>query len=92
MVDVGLSIRNHAEFYVHGEEIIEGIAMQAMDRVGEVADSWLEDLGRDEAAMNELEELIGGWVQRKDPPKFWYVDCIRTIARADLVTAGYLEA
>lgn len=64
VVEVGLSTKRHAEYYVHGDEIIEGIAMQAMDHVGEVADSWLEDLGRNEVAKNELEKIIGDWVQK----------------------------
>lgn len=91
VVEVGLSTKRHAEYYVHGEEIIEGIAMHAMDHVGEVADSWLEDLGRNEVAKNELEKIIGDWVQKNDPPKFWYVDSIRTITRAELIASGHLE-
>lgn len=93
-VEVGQNQRRTAHNYVgeyHIESLLEMVAENACEECGDCAESWLSDLTKDPEQINELKQVVGDWIQRKEPPGFWHVDFIRSITRAELVESGHLD-
>ena len=93
-VEVGQNQRRTAHNYVgkyHIESLLEMVAESAYEECGDCAVSWLSDLSKDTEQIKELKQVIGDWIQRKDPPDFWHVHFIRRITRAELVASGHLD-
>ena len=93
-VEVGQNQRRTAHNYVgkyHIESLLEMVAESAYEECGDCAVSWLSDLSKDTEQIKELKQVIGDWIQRKDPPDFWHVHFIRRITRVELVESGHLD-
>jgi len=93
-VDVGQVGQRTAHNYVgqyHIESLLEMVAENAYEECGDCAESWLSDLTKDTEQIKELKQVVGDWIQRKEPPGFWHVDFIRRITRAELVASGHLD-
>ena len=93
-VEVGQNQRRTSHNYVgeyHIESLLEMVAESAYEECGDYAESWLSDLTKDTKQIKELKQIVGDWIQRKEPPGFWHVDFIRRITRAELVESGHLD-
>ena len=93
-VEVGQNQRRTAHNYVgeyHIESLLEMVAESAYEECGDCAKHWLSDLTKDTKQIKELKQLVGDWIQSKEPPGFWHVDFIRRITRAELVESGHLD-
>ena len=93
-VDVGQNERRTARNYVgqyHIESLLEMVAENAYEECGDCAESWLSDLTKDTEQIKELKQVVGDWIQRKEPPGFWHVDFIRRITLAELIASGHLD-
>ena len=75
----------------HIESLLKMVAESAYEECGDCAESWLSDLTKDAEQIKELKQIVGDWIQRKEPPGFWHVDFIRRITRAELVESGHLD-
>lgn len=91
-IEVGETRKHPASRYVSGVWIIEDVAQRAYDECGDPAEDWLSGLARDAGEMADLERLVGAWIEQREPVRFWEVDNVRTITRAELVASGHLEA
>ena len=93
-IEVGQNAQRTAHNYVgeyHIESLLEMVAESAYEECGDCAESWLSDLTKDTEQIKELKQVVGDWIQRKEPPGFWHVDFIRRITRAELVESGHLD-
>lgn len=93
-IEVGQNAQRTAHNYVgqyHIESLLEMVAENACEECGDCAESWLSDLIKDADQLKELKQVVGDWIQRKEPPGFWYVDFIRRITRAELIASGHLD-
>lgn len=67
--------------YVGAHRILEQIAEDAADEVGEIVGEWLTRVPADK--IQELEELIAAWVIKHYPPKFWLTKNSKQVFRKD---------
>ena len=63
-----------AHNFTNGKIILEYIAESAYCEVGESAEDWLQKLITDKNKCVELQKIIGDWIERNDPVKFFTVD------------------
>ena len=92
-VEVGRNERRTAHNYVgqyHIESLLEMVVENAYEECGDCAESWLSDLTKDVDQLTELKQVVGEWIQKKEPPGFWHVEYIRRITRAELIASGHL--
>lgn len=93
-VEVGQNSQRTAHNYVgeyHIESLLEMVAESAYEECGDCAVSWLSDLTKDAEQIKELKQIVGDWIQRKEPPGFWRVDFIRRITRPELDEFGHMD-
>ena len=93
-IDVGQNQRRTAHNYVgqyHIESLLEMVAESAYEECGDCAESWLSKMTADSGQIKELKQVVGDWIQRKEPPGFWHVEFVRRITRAELVASGHLQ-
>lgn len=89
-VEIGRIVRKTAHDFVSDwsiESFFNYVQGEAGDECGECADDWLEGLLKDQTKMNDLRTLVGDWIEKNDPVKFWAVDDIVQTTREE-VTEG----
>jgi hypothetical protein len=79
---IGTQVRYPAHRFVDGESILAQVSECAGDEAGECAEDWLwgSDIRKQEK-LAELEQLVGDWIQVNEPPTFYMVEDVETVAR-----------
>lgn len=67
--------------FVHADGILDNIAENAADEVGEVADDWLHKVPNEKS--QELKDLIATWIETNYPPRFWLAKNSKQVFRKD---------
>jgi hypothetical protein len=71
---VGVNKKFTAHDFISVSDILEGIAENAGDECGEVAEDWLVKIEKDSVKREALRKLLGDWLEAADPVTFCSVD------------------
>lgn len=86
-ITVAVAVIPKTRDFVNAHRLIEDIQVSAiLDEIGEAAEDWLTEVTEDQ--IQELEDLIVGWLDRVDPIKFFGItyDTMRQYSRKAVMT------
>ena len=82
---IGTNCIVEAKDFINPFFILENIASNAEDMVGDAAEDWLYELMSNKEKCSDLKLLIAKWIDQNDPVKFWTVDNVVKVERNEVL-------